>query len=58
MKKPQNKTPQRRKLIIRREIIVSLTPLQLSNANAANGSDPSDNLISCGDTFNLYLPCP
>ena len=39
MKKSQNKTLQHHKLILRHEIIASLTPLQLSHV--ASGSDNS-----------------
>ena len=36
MKKTTNKTSQRRKLVLRREAITLLTPLQLINANGGD----------------------
>ena len=54
MKKLQNKTLQHHKLILRHEIIASLTPLQLSKV--AGGSDNSVKPeLSCG-TGNTYDP--
>lgn len=47
MKKPQNKSPQRRKLILQRETVALLTAVQLKNV--VGGSD--DSIIpSCSPT--------